>query len=302
MAARARSWSVLFAGCLLSSAAGMGAWGVLVSARTPFEDRSVLVTVLDDQNRPVKDLTATEIVVREDGAAREVTAVTPATDAMCVALLVDTTKPRQGSQAPTRDLRTGLTNFVRTVKAGIPDAEFALMEFAGAAVMTENFTTTAADVERRIGRLFPSQQVSAVLMEALVDVSQSISKRPCTRRAIVSIDLDSQEASELPGQKIGEAVQRAGAALWAISIQRGPTNASGAQRNVVLNALAEITGGLRLSIVEATALDSVLQKIAGALTSQYLVTYKRPDGATVTQIRATSPKGKTVLATRLAAQ
>lgn len=299
MAARVPSWSLVFVGCVAWGAAGLRLDGAARTATRSFEDRSVLVTVLDDQHMPVKDLGPAEIVVREDGAAREVVSVAPATGAMCVALLVDTAKPRQGSQAPTRDLRTGLTNFVRTVKAGIPDAEFAVMEFAGAAVMTQNFTANAGDVERRLARLFPSQQVSAVLMEALVDVSQTMSRRPCRRRAIVSVDFDSQEASELPGQKIGEAVQRADAALWSISVQRGPTNASGAQRNVVLNLLTEITGGLRFNIVEATALDALLQKIAGALTSQYLVSYKRPDGATVTQIRAASPKGTIVLATRL---
>jgi VWFA-related protein len=300
MAARAHTWSFVFVGCLAWLAIGVRMDGAAASARPSFEDRSVLVTVLDEQNAPVKDLTPAQIVVREDGAAREVIAVTPATDQMCVALLVDTAKPRQGSQAPTRDLRAGLVSFVRTVKAGIADAEFAVMEFGGAAVMTQDFTTRAEDVERRLGRLIPSQQVSAVLMEALVDVSQALSKRPCRRRAILSVDLDSQETSELPGQKIGEAVQRAGAALWSISVQRGPTNASGAQRNVVLNALADITGGMRFNIIEATALDSLLMKIGGALTSQYLVTYKRPDGVTVTQIRAASTRGKTVLATRLA--
>ena len=70
----------------------------------------------------------------------------------------------------------------------------------------------------------------------------------------------------------------------------------------MLGLLTEITGGLRLNFVDATALDALLQKIAGALTSQYLVSYKRPDGATVMQIRAASPKGTTVLATRLVSQ
>jgi hypothetical protein len=42
-----------------------------------------------------------------------------------------------------------------------------------------------------------------------------------------------------------------------------------------------------------------LTTIARALTSQYLVTYERPDGGSVTRVRAAATKGSKFLATRV---
>ena len=70
-------------------------------------------------------------------------------------------------------------------------------------------------------------------------------------------------------------------------------------REVILAEMPGRTGGLRLTGVAGTALQSQLQSIANALTTQYLVTYVRPDSApTPTEIQAVSKRGAKALTAR----
>jgi hypothetical protein len=232
----------------------------------------------------------------EDGAARTVTEVVPAPDPIAIALLVDTTQPRMGSSAPTRDLRAGLTAFMTIVQTANPESEIAVVQTGGAAVMSQNFTTKARDLTRAINRLIPSQRTSAVVLEALVDMGKAMGKLKTTRRAIVSIDFDTPDTSGVQSDQISTAVHEAGAAIWAISV-RGQGLSAG--REAVLDAVTEMTGGLRLTAVSPSALEAQLTTIARALTSQYLVTYERPDGGSVTRVRAAATKGSKFLATRV---
>ncbi len=258
--------------------------------------RTAYVTVLDEHDAPVPDLTAAEIVILEDDAPRAVTAVAPAAEPLAIALLVDTAKPRMGDQFPTRDVRAGLSTFVKIVQTASPTAKIAVMDTGGAAVMIQDFTDRTADLTRAINRLIASQRSSAVVLEALVDAGKAIGRQASARRAVVSIDFDSQDTSGVQGNDIAQAIQGAGACVWAISI-RGPGGT--AMREAGLDAITEMSGGLRLTAVAASALEQKLQIVARALASQYLVTYERPGGSAVRQVRAVASRGSKVLATRI---
>jgi VWFA-related protein len=258
--------------------------------------RTAYVTVLDNDDAPVTDLTAAEVVILEDGNPRPVTEVKPAPEPLAVMLLVDTAKPRMGDQAPTRDLRAGLTAFVKIIQAANPASKIAVMDMAGAAVMMQDFTDKTPDLTRAINRLIPSQRTSAVVLEALVDAGKSIGKQASTRRAVVSIDFDSQDTSGVQGDDIANAIQNAGTSVWAVSIH----GAGGSpMREAALDAITEISGGLRLTAVGFAALESRLQVVAKALASQYLVTYQRPSGTAVKQVRVAAARGAKFLATRI---
>ncbi len=271
---------------------------VALTARAPQDPipRTAYVTVLDNSDAPVTDLTAAEIVILEDGNPRPVTEVKPAPEPLAVALLVDTAKPRMGDQAPTRDLRVGLTTFIKIVQGANPASKIAVMDMAGAAVMMQDFTDKTPDLTRAIGRLIPSQRTSAVVLEALVDIGKAIGKQASPRRAVVSIDFDSQDTSGVQGDDIAKAIQGAGTAVWAVSV-RGAGGSP--MREAALDAITEISGGLRLTTVSVAALESRLQIVAKALTSQYLVTYLRPSGSAVRQVRVAAARGAKFLATRI---
>ncbi len=275
---------------------------VLGAAQNPRE-RSVLVTVLDKAGAPVKDVKPADLAVREDGAAREVIAVKPAADPLIIALLVDTTSPTMGVNAPTQELRAGLLAFVKTIAAANPDSQIGMWEFAGAGVQTAKFTAKSDDLTKKIQRMFPSKQTGGVLLEALVDASKELGKKAAPRRVIVSVSFNSPETSTIEPKLVAEAVGKCGASYWAVSIESNgsattSSQGSTASREVILDNVTERTGGRRLTGVAATALESQLKSIADALTSQYEVIYVRPDGAPApARIESVSTRGAKVLMT-----
>ena len=143
-------------------------------AASPFQlQKTALVTVIAEAGGPVASLTADDFVVREDRAMRQVVAAERAAEPIFVTLLVDTVAPPMGVQdgraglPQTQDLRRALTSFVTTIKGGSPDAQIAVMEYAGAAVTVLDFTSEATAMDRYIQRLFPNRRADGVVIDAL---------------------------------------------------------------------------------------------------------------------------------------
>ena len=253
-------------------------FGVSAPAGQTGRPKVALVTVVADADGPLRDLTAKDFLVTEDNQKRDVVEAEVARDPLAIALLVDTSLPPMGVTPPVRDLRTSVSTFVKTIQNGSLGAKIALAEFAGAAVPKTGFGDRPEDLAAAIGRLYPDQQSHAVLIEALVDAAKRLGEQPPPRRAIVSVDFNSQEASADRTMKLAaEAVHKAGATLWSVSV-RG-TGPSPDNREEVLNKITKANGGLRLTPIDASGLESNLKIVAHSLLSQYTVTFMRPDGA-----------------------
>ena len=292
-----RSWSRPFyvppavIAVLLSIVAGATFVGT-----TQQTTNTAYVTVLDNRLNPVTGLTAAEVTILENGAGRDVLELAPADEPLAIALLVDTAQPPLGTHAITRDLRQAAATFVTRVHAAQPGSRFALMETGGAAVTTVSFTANRNDIDRGIGQLFQTQRTSAVVLEALQAMSRQIGEQRETRRVMVSIDVDSQDTSRIKPDEFAAAIQLAGASVVAVSVRGQGTPSPG--RNGVLAWITDLTGGLRLTGIAASALEAQLQTVARALTSQYRVTYRRPAGTPVGQLRGQARRGSKVLVTR----
>jgi von Willebrand factor type A domain len=257
--------------------------------------KSALVTVVAEAAGPVKGLAAADFVVTEDKDKREVVGVEPATDPLFISVLVDTSQPPLGVQPPTRDLRAAVSTFVKMIQAASPDSEISLTEFAGAAVTTVDFTKSGEALDKVIQKLFPNQQSSAVLIEAIADAGRKVAVKPAPRRAIVSIDFRSQEGSgDQSMKKAAEEVKKSGATVWAISI--GNAN-SAPGRESVLNTVTQSSGGMRLTAFEPSALEGLLKQVANTLLSQYTVTFARPGDGPAKNVKMETTRGAKVLVT-----
>jgi len=300
---------VIRAGAILL---GLLATGIVVrpasvQAHQGSKPRSVLVTVLDQNGMPIRDLKASEFLVREDNQDREVTGAELATDPLFVVLLADTTKSPMGITYPTQDVRGCLSSFAKIVTTENPGAEIALMEYGGAAMMTVNFAPTTDGVMKAIDRLVPGQRASGVLFEALVDAGKALGKRTSPRRAIVAINFSWPDSSQMIPKAVADSVLKSGASVWAVTIQGPPDssnfqigsqsvdNMMAANREIVLNNLPAMTGGMRLTGVTATGLTSMMTKVANALSVQYVVTYAHPDGPPAQLVQATAKRGAKAL-------
>lgn len=263
---------------------------VVLGAQSSVE-RSILVTVLDKDGAPLRDLKPSDFIIQEDGQRREVVSAVLATEPMSVALLIDTSKPSMGTEFPVRDVRNGLAAIVNAISADNPQSEVSLMDYAGAAVKTVNYTNNGDQILKSINRLIVNQRSYGVLLEGLIDTGKDLQKVKNARRAIVVVGFDAPDSSATQPREAAMAVQKSGAAFWAVAVG----NNSSAARDVIFENLPPITGGVRVTMQTATGLVSALEKIGAALTAQYVVTYKRPGGAAASTIQAGATRGDKVL-------
>lgn len=255
-----------------------------LTARQAGVDKSLFVSVLDESGRPVREFTADDVALREDGQDRTVVAVKPASQPISVAVLVDTA---QGSRVTdkygtpeeyVRDLRVAVGSFAKQLLLLAPNAQITLMEFGQAAVTMVKYTSDPAEFEKGINHIVSRPGVGSVLGEALAAANKDFLERPSTRRAIVSINLEpSDEQSFDNAGPIKESFRKSGAQLWALSVQRGGLKNS--KRDVVLNDFAKLTGGQRDFIVDIAAMENIMKGYASALAMQYEIVYKRPENA-----------------------
>jgi len=249
-------------------------------------EKSIFVTVVDQNGALVNDLTTADFAIAEDGTIRELTGV-KRDELLFASLLVDTTS---AVQPLVRDVRAAVTAFAQEMLARSPESEMEILEFGHAPVPIIGFTKDLARIEKAVPKIFPNQGAESVLLEAMVDAAKNLGKRQSPHRAIVSLNLDqANEASRIPPVRIAAAVHAAGAQLWAVSLSTGPVG--DANRSGLLNALTADSGGMHVEIVAASALSVKMKEIAGMLTSQYQVIYKRPAGATpkTLQVRVARP-------------
>jgi hypothetical protein len=257
--------------------------------------KTALVTVLVESASPLKELTKSDFMVRENDKNYEVLAAQLSPEPLYISLLIDTSQPPPDvTPSATQDLRTAVETFVKGVLDSKPDSKIALTEVAGAAVTAVPFTDSREALDKVVRRLYPNQPTGAVMLEAIGEAAKALSDKPTPRRAIVVIDFASREDSaEGTLNSVAQAVQKSGATVWTVSVRgRG---ASSPNRDRVLNLVTQGSGGLRQTAVESSGLESMLNKVAHSLLSQYAVTFARDSSGPVKGIRMETARGAKVL-------
>jgi len=266
-------------------------------------DRSLFVAVLDENGRPVRNFTADDVMIREDGQDRAVVAVKPASRPISVAFLIDTAQGKRVTDAYgtpeeyVRDMRVSTEAFVKQLLSLAPDASISLMEFGQAAITMVKYTSDVDELTKGINHIFPRPGVGSVMAEALEAANKELAERPSPRRAVVSINLEPSDEQSFDNAKaIAQSFQKSEAQLWAVSVQRGGLKNS--KRDVVLNDFAKATGGRRDYVVGISAVPDILRAYASALAMQYEVVFRRPETAkAVKQIQVGTRPGLKVHAT-----
>src|SRR5688572_31565611 len=150
---------------------GMGALAIGATGR-PFQQREerptnqqrVYVSVLDKKDAPVTTLAVTDVTVKEDGKAREVLKVEPATEAMQIAILVDTSAV---TSAAVSDLRDSVKAFAAAIWAKSPETEVALYTFGERPTLETDYSSSPANLARRADRLFAASGSGAYFIDAV---------------------------------------------------------------------------------------------------------------------------------------
>jgi hypothetical protein len=239
--------------------------------------RKLYVSVVDKKGAPVTTVAPADVVVREDGVAREVLKVEPATDPMRVALLVD------NSEASTRSiqfLREALIPFATRLTAA--GHSVALVTLGDRPTLQVDATTDIARLRSRgLDRLFAQPGSGMYLLEALMEVSKGFTKNDTPRPVIVAVITEGTEFSNTQAETAIKAIKDTGALFYAVVLTEGPRAEDGAdetrQRNIVLDRGTKENGGDRDTLISHLSLKERLDTLASALLGQVAVTYGSPE-------------------------
>jgi hypothetical protein len=237
-------------------------------------ERVAYVSAWDAKTRvPVTGLGTDAFSVREDGARREVLRVSPATTPMAVAILVDNSAATRDNVA---DIRRALTTFVKELDGIGP---VAIIGVADRPTILRDYTTSQKELENGVGKVFAMPDSGATLLDAIVEISKGLEKRPEDRAAMVVITTENTEFSTRHYTDVLQGLARGGAMLHAV-VLTSPSGSSldDAARNRahVLDRGPKDSGGTRTDILASQAFEGKLKELAAILKSQHRVVYSRP--------------------------
>jgi hypothetical protein len=236
-------------------------------------ERVVYVSAFDEQTRaPIKGLGVSDFVIREDGAAREVLRVTPATSPMAVAILVDNTQAATNNIA---DIRRALQSFIKALDGLGP---VSIIGVADRPTILRDYTTDQKQLLDG-ANVFAMPGSGATLLDAVWEISRGLQKREEDRAAMVIVTTENIEFSPRHYQEVLEALARGGAQMHAVVMTtRAGTRLDDPSRNRahVLDVGPKASGGTRTDILTSQAFEMRLQELAAILKSQHRVVYARP--------------------------
>ena len=241
--------------------------------------RTVYVSAVDDKGVAIKDITAADLTVKEDGKAREIVKVARAEAPMRIALIIDD----NGSGV----FRAGVIKFLQTV---LSQAEVSLtLVQTQAQKLTQGFTKDTAILTQAIGQLGPRPETpdGGQLLEAVAEAAKFFNQQKTERPNIVVLSVGGEEHSSIRSNVVLNDLQKSGSALHVVMLPASairqtvtPTNpGSMLEENMnlgqVLGDGPKQTGGRYVEAVASTGLFDGLQQIAEELMQQYAVTYTR---------------------------
>lgn len=246
--------------------------------------RTVYVTAVDGKGAPVPDLTAADFVIKEDGKVREIVTAGIATVPLHVALMLDDSGLALGG------IREGAAALIDRLRG---KAEIALITIGGRNLTAVNFTNDIPVLYQGLNRILARGTKGAYLLDGLLEVSRMFEQRNAPRPVIVMIATEGQEFSNLRADAVLDALQRSGARMYYIGIGAPVTagyqpaygdNRAGdstqdeaAQRNTVLAAGPQRSGGRSEQSLQPTGIPVLMKQFADELIGQYAIVFHVSD-------------------------
>jgi VWFA-related protein len=236
--------------------------------------KAMYVSVVDQAGAPVPDLGPSDFIVREDDVTREVVSVAPADEPMQVAVLVDTSNVAR-EHIPY--LRDAVPTFVNTLISG-PRNQVAIVGFGERPTILADYTSNSAVLKKATDLIWANPMSGPYLLDAILEISEGITKREAPRPVIVAIAAEGQELSYRHDDQVLDRLRKSGAQLYVLMLGTpyNGRNEEARSREIVISRGPDDSGGRREQVLTAIGLGSRLKLLADQLRHQYRVTYARP--------------------------
>lgn len=248
-------------------------------AQRSAREQHVYAIIVGRNDARVTDLRAGDIIVREDGVAREVTRLAPAPPPTHVGLVIDDS---QVTQSMVAELRRGLWTLVAAAQTTDPRPLVALRTFGDRPTRVAPYSLSAETLQPFIDRLFPKPGSGAYLLDALIDECAELVQLKAERPVIIVFVAESgQEFSHATRQRVEAALKEAGASLWTLTLKGRQLDPLGSpesrERAMVLTDVAEASGGVARIVLTAQGIEPAMTRVVDQIGARYEITYSRPD-------------------------
>jgi VWFA-related protein len=242
-------------------------------AQITTRERTLFVSALDKDRKPVSGLGPEAFDVREDGVRREILRVSRAIEPIDIALLVD------NSTAMTPHLvflRAGLASFVRRMSQG---NRIAIITLADRPTIRLDYSTDPEAVSKSVGSIFAQPMSAMTFLDAVAETSKGFERREAPRALMVAVFTDGREFTNTYSRDVIEALDRAKIPLHSVTIGQFAHREERSMRelSLFLDAGPTQSGGQRITMLNPTGLEPALEQLANELLSQYKVVYARPE-------------------------
>lgn len=273
---------------------------------TPEEDKEVLrietaevnlyVRVVDENNRPLKNLKESDFRVYEDGVLQPITSLTVAEVPMINALVIDNS----------RSLRSQLKKVIEAgkilVAANKPNDETTVVRFVSSdkIEVVQDFTANKNSLAGALDNLFVEGGETAII-DAIyrtakkVDQYQNSDKKEDVKlRALILVSDGDDRASQFKEPQLFELLRKLNVQIYAVGftndLSKSDINGINRQEKArdFLTRLAKETGGKVYFPASMDELPKIAADISGELRTQYLISYaptKEEGGVNFRQIK-----------------
>jgi len=236
---------------------------------------NVLVSVLDDHNRPAPDLPIEAFQILEEGVPQKIAIFESETkQPLDIALMVDTSLSARKEIGFERE---AASHFIKQVLR--PEDRLGVFYFDQTVTQSAAFSADVAALQEAVRKI--PEGAGTSIYDAVVLGSQALAKRPAERRRVIILVTDAGETtSKADFESARRTALRAGILLYTIVV-RPVKNENG--RNTAgehaLQTITDTTGGALFFPDSGEELAMIFDRIDHELRTQYrLAYYPNPRG------------------------
>jgi Ca-activated chloride channel family protein len=283
-----------FRGVFLAALAAAAAFPFLARAQQPqapgapsfksaIDVVSLNVTVTDQANRYITDLTDKDFEIYEDGVKQDLTLFNRSNLPVALCLLMDTSSSMEDRMTTAQDAAIGFVRKLRPTDLG------EVLGFDSRVVVMQKFTNNTADLEQAIRKTVAGGSTS--LYNALYLSLSDLKKLPpkdeqdIRREAIILLSDGEDTSSLVSFDDVMDRAHRSETAIYPIGLMadEGAQSKGFREATYALKQLASDTGGRAFFPTDVKALAAIYGQIYDELSSQYTIGYTsknaRRDGA-----------------------
>src|SRR5437762_7050472 len=138
------------------------------------DERVMYASVVDNKGAPVTNVTAKDLIIREDGQAREILNIAKDEDPLQIALLVDNSVSMRDKLS---DLRKAVSTFISSLRPGV---QVALLTLAERPTIVVNYTADRTALLKGADKIVAYEAGNYVL-DGIAEASEGLMKRSSAR-------------------------------------------------------------------------------------------------------------------------